>query len=169
MASRFYTLTTGANYNPASNQIQYTTGAVVAGSNIVTVSLRDAVAIEAARVAAAARTGSTGLQIIGTNSAGAFVTVSSVNVGTGAVTLSANANLTIATQALQYWVAGIPNSQQNAISSVLCTNSTGTLTFVDANGASISFVNKLVAGAVYNFVIGAVTTATAGVFIGCAE
>lgn len=169
MASRFYTLAAGANYSPASNQMQYVEGSVVSGSNIVTVSLRDAVAVEANRVAAAARAGSTGLQIIGTNSTGAFVTVSAVNVSTGAITISANANLTMPRQGLQYWVAGIPNSQQNPISSVICTNSTGTLTFIDANGATISFVNKLVSGAVYNFAIGSVSAATATVFIGCAE
>jgi len=168
MANRFYALTTGANYSPASNQIQRATGAVVSGSTTVTVSLRDAAEMAAARTAALARTGNAGLQILGTSSTGAFVTVSSVNVGTGAVVISTAADQTIATQSLQYFVGGIPNAQQNGITSVLCVG-TGTLTFIDANGASISLVSKLVSGAVYNFGIQAVTTATAGIFIGCAE
>lgn len=166
--NRFYPLTTGANYNPATNPIGLVYGASVAGTTKITLSLRDAVTLEAARAVAAARTGSTGLQILGTTN-GSFVTVSSVDVATGIATLSANSTLTTTNQVFQYFVGGIPNQQQPPISAVLCTNATGTLAFLDANGSTLTLVNKLVAGAVYNFTMLSVTTATAGVFIGISE
>jgi hypothetical protein len=119
--------------------------------------------------AAAARTGSSGLQILGTLGTNDYVEVVSVNTGTGDVVISTAADATRTGAVLQYFFGGIPNSSQNPISAVLCQDSAATLTIIDGNGVSRTFASELVTGAVYYFSIGRVTTATASAFIGIAE
>lgn len=134
----------------------------------------------------ASKNGTTTITGIGTSTISAMNTITAANlaiVGSGfkadnlvqsiggtSVTVTAAIPGTTPTANFVFYDRRFPAAgQDQAISAVLCMDSTA-FAFTDVSGNSVSFgAGVLVPGAVYYFQVGIITTATAGDYIGYAS